>query len=167
MNRKQRAAWLLLAVAITVLDLWSKGLWRYPARIQDPPVLERVLVEDWLYIRTIWNEGGVWSLPLGSAVLLWATILAVPVLLAWIFWRPAVRTWPTVAKVLVLGGAVGNLYDRLRFEAVRDFIDVCFGDAKGWHWPTFNVADMALLVGIGLLLLLSLLERPRPRRETA
>jgi signal peptidase II len=63
--------------------------------------------------------------------------------------------------MLVLSGAIGNLYDRFRFEGVRDFIDVCFGDVEGWHWPTFNVADIALVVGIGLLLLCSFRERPK------
>lgn len=50
----------------------------------------------------------------------------------------------------ILGGAIGNLIDRLRFGAVVDFLDVYVGD---WHWPAFNVADSAICVGVGLLLI--------------
>lgn len=155
MLRGKRAWWLLLAVVVAVLDLWSKGLWRYPAQVGDPHIVERVVFESWLQIRTTWNEGGVWSLPLGAQVLKWATFLAIPLLVVWIFYPRRARPWDTAAKAVILGGAVGNLYDRMRWGAVRDFIDVYFGGVKGWHWPTFNVADMALVCGICLLLLMS------------
>ena len=67
---------------------------------------------------------------------------------------------------LILGGAIGNLYDRVQYDAVRDFIEVWFGDLKGWHWPTFNVADIALVVGIGLLILRSFRSQ-EPEEEAA
>jgi signal peptidase II len=51
---------------------------------------------------------------------------------------------------LVLGGAVGNLYDRLRFGYVIDFVDLHWFEH---HWPFFNVADMSICVGVGLLLI--------------
>jgi signal peptidase II len=51
---------------------------------------------------------------------------------------------------LVLGGALGNLYDRLRYGYVIDFIDVHWFEH---HWPFFNVADMAICIGVGLLLI--------------
>jgi signal peptidase II len=53
------------------------------------------------------------------------------------------------ALTLVLGGALGNVFDRLRFGAVVDFLDF---HAAGWHWPAFNVADSAIVVGVVLLL---------------
>jgi signal peptidase II len=55
-----------------------------------------------------------------------------------------------VALALVFGGALGNLVDRLHLTYVIDFIDWHVGDA---HWPTFNVADAAITVGVGLLML--------------
>ncbi|NJN14434.1 MAG: signal peptidase II [Planctomycetes bacterium] len=156
MKRSSRAIWLLLAVAITTLDLWSKEPWLYPHPLPGgEPVLQEggVLIENWLYIRTVWNEGAVWSLRLGTGLLFWVTALATPFLLLWIL-LPARTTRVEVAgKALLLGGAAGNLYDRWRYGAVRDFIDVCFGNPEGWHWPTFNVADIALVAGIALLLL--------------
>jgi len=155
-RRQKRAAWLLLAAAIAVLDLWSKDLWDYPPNPPyGEPVLETTVFDSWLAVRTIWNPGAVWSLDIASAVLLWATGLAIPLVIVWVFWTPRARAWETAAKCLILGGAIGNFYDRMRWNAVRDWIDVYFGDVNGWHWPTFNVADMALVGGIGVLLLLS------------
>jgi len=55
-----------------------------------------------------------------------------------------------IALMLVLGGAVGNVVDRLRLGHVVDFIDVYY---RAWHWPAFNVADSAITIGAVLLLL--------------
>ena len=164
MNRKRRAAWLLAAAGAAAFDLWSKGLWKYPGESLHPTSF--AVVEDWLYIRAVWNAGGIWSLPLSQTLLLVATFLAVPALTIWLFWPRAASVSENLAKALVLGGAAGNLYDRMRFEKVRDFVDVCFGNVEGWHYPTFNVADTALLVGIAILLILSFREG-RHKKERA
>lgn len=52
--------------------------------------------------------------------------------------------------MLILGGAIGNLYDRFRYGFVTDFIEVFY---KSYQWPTFNIADSAITIGVGLLLL--------------
>jgi signal peptidase II len=51
---------------------------------------------------------------------------------------------------LIIGGAFGNLIDRIRFGAVIDFLDLHVG---GWHWPAFNVADMFIVIGVGLYII--------------
>ena len=61
--------------------------------------------------------------------------------------------------MLVLGGAAGNLYDRLFYGYVTDFIEVYY---RNYHWPTFNMADSSISIGIGLLLLETLTHRPQP-----
>jgi len=61
--------------------------------------------------------------------------------------------------MLVLGGAAGNLYDRLLYGYVIDFIEAYY---RSYHWPTFNVADSSISIGIGLLLLETLTHRPQP-----
>jgi signal peptidase II len=68
----------------------------------------------------------------------------------------------TVALALVLGGAVGNLHDRIRYGSVVDFIEV---HIFGYHWPDFNVADSCIVIGACLLLLDSL--RPAKHAESA
>jgi signal peptidase II len=62
-----------------------------------------------------------------------------------------------VALALVIGGAVGNVIDRIQFGAVVDFLDF---HAGGWHWPAFNIADSAITVGVILLILDSVKSRP-------
>jgi signal peptidase II len=158
MERLRRAVWLVLAAATAALDLWSKALWVYPH--DDFYPTNKTVLDGWLYIRTTWNEGGVWSSDLPKWLLLWGSALAVPALLLWLFWSRSARTWDNAAKALVLGGAVGNLYDRWRWDRVRDWVDVVL---FGWHYPTFNVADAALVVGIAILLLDSFRRRPEAR----
>ena len=60
------------------------------------------------------------------------------------------RPWATAALALILGGALGNLVDRLRFDAVADFLQFHYA---GWYFPAFNVADSAITVGVALMLL--------------
>lgn len=146
MSRSRRSLFFLLAAALAAVDLWSKGLWTYPG---EP----RILIRDWLVIEPVFNPGGVWSLPLPPVVLLVTTALAVPAIVLWTLLPVRAGCAESVGKQLVLGGALGNLYDRVRFGQVRDFISVYYGDLQGKHWPTFNVADASLLVGIGILLL--------------
>jgi signal peptidase II len=62
----------------------------------------------------------------------------------------------------ILGGALGNLVDRIRFRAVFDFLDIHYA---GWHWPAFNLADIAICVGAGLAALL-LLRTPASENDT-
>jgi lipoprotein signal peptidase len=163
MKRLRRTAWLVLAIATAGLDLWSKGIWEYP---QAPGIdgslhpTNRPVVESWLYFHAKWNQGGAWSMHVPGGILLWGTALAVPLIVAWIFWSRRAGAWENAAKALVLGGALGNLYDRWRWGMVRDWIDVCFGNVDGWHYPTFNVADIALVAGIAMLLLGGMRKRP-------
>jgi signal peptidase II len=66
-------------------------------------------------------------------------------------WLARARSWPLVWGLgAVVGGAIGNVIDRMLYGAVVDFIDVHYG---GWHWPAFNIADSAITLGVGLLLL--------------
>ncbi len=155
MQRLRRAIYLLLAAVSAALDLWSKALWDY-----RPPALkptDRILVEGWFFIRAVWNDAGAWSVRLPGWLLLAGTVVAVPAIVLWIFWPRRAGAWDSVAKALVLGGAVGNLVDRWQWGKVRDWIDVWLW---GWHYPTFNVADVALVGGIAILLLGGLRKGP-------
>ena len=71
---------------------------------------------------------------------------------------------PGYAVGFIVGGAVGNVIDRLRFGAVFDFIDFYVGD---WHWPAFNLADSAIFVGVVLLLFDSLFHQPDRGKNSA
>ena len=73
------------------------------------------------------------------------------VLLVWMF--GATSKYAALGLALAIGGAFGNIIDRVRFGAVIDFIDI---HAMGYHWPAFNVADSAIVVGIGIVIIHSL-----------
>jgi len=73
--------------------------------------------------------------------------------------RQSVGNWKLQwGLMLVLGGAAGNLYDRVQYGYVIDFIDVFY---KSYHWPTFNVADASISFGIGMLMLEILTQKPQ------
>ncbi len=83
------------------------------------------------------------------------------VLIAGLLWKTArLDRWTATGLALVLGGAAGNLFDRILSGQVTDFLEFYVGDL---HWPTFNVADSCIVIGSGLILL----ELLRPKRQPA
>ena len=95
----------------------------------------------------IFSDAPGWA---SIALIVFAIIISI-VLAIWM-WQ-AQETLLSVALGLVIGGAIGNVIDRIRFGAVVDFLDFYAG---GWHWPAFNVADSAITLGVILLILDSL-----------
>jgi signal peptidase II len=86
--------------------------------------------------------------------------LAVSVFLAFALWRGVRGQFETAAYIGLIGGALGNVIDRLRIGAVVDYLDFHW---LGWHWPAFNFADVFVVVGAALLLLASMVERKAQR----
>jgi signal peptidase II len=83
-------------------------------------------------------------------------------LVAGMLWRAArLDRWTTTGLALVLGGAAGNLFDRLMWGRVTDFLEFYIGS---FHWPTFNVADSCIVIGSGLLILELLKPKHQPAR---
>ena len=84
-------------------------------------------------------------------------MLALAISVGIVWWLRAANGWRQGAALgLVLGGAIGNVIDRLRFGAVYDFLYFHVGD---WYWPAFNLADSAITVGVVLLVWDSLFEQ--------
>ena len=159
-GKPSRLPWLLLiSIVVLALDRWSK-VW-VAAHIelgQAIPVIPR-----FFRITHVLNDGAAFSLFSDSAspehvrwgLIGFSTVAALAVLIALL--RMGRRfTLTTVALSLVLGGAVGNDYDRIRFASVVDFLEV---HIFSYHWPDFNVADSAIVTGACLLFLDALLPR--------
>jgi signal peptidase II len=92
-----------------------------------------------------------WQTPLFAAIAIAATVV-VSVLLV----RHPERRLFALGLTLILGGALGNLWDRLAYGHVVDFLDF---HAAGWHWPAFNVADSGITLGAGILIADSFLHK--------
>ena len=112
------------------------------------------IVRGFFYLAHLGNTGAAWSMFSGRSVLL--AVLATATLVAIFFWRRALGLRERVAQIsfgLLCGGIVGNLTDRLAHGYVIDFIDLHFGS---YVYPTFNVADSGICVGVVLYLWQSL-----------
>src|SRR5207237_743134 len=99
---------------------------------------------------------GFFSAPGGTNVVLFTLLAAVVVTMLIVWLRRVENPFLAVAIGLVIGGAVGNVIDRVRLGAVVDFLDFYIG---GWHWPAFNAADSAICLGVAAMLLDGLLLR--------
>lgn len=141
--------WLLVSVLVIVLDQATKLL--VVARFE---LFERLPVMPFFDLVRLHNPGAAFSfLANASGWQNWffsAVALVVSgVLLAWLFRQPAGRIVVPLGLVLVLGGALGNLIDRLRHGYVVDFLLFYY---DRWSFPAFNIADSAITLGVALLL---------------
>ncbi len=152
--RLSNLAWLWLTTVVVILDQWTK--WLITSRFE---LYEVMPVTGWFNLVLAHNTGAAFSfLSDHSGWQRWffitLTVIVSIGLLVWLLRVPAKGAWRLrLGILLVLGGAIGNLIDRVRFGYVVDFLDV---HAGGWHWPAFNVADAAICCGVALLLLDSL-----------
>ncbi|HMM53805.1 MAG TPA: signal peptidase II [Candidatus Desulfobacillus sp.] len=150
-------AWYGLAALVIILDQLSK-LWVLAAlkpgqSVELAPFFSLVLVFNAGAAFSFLSEAGGWQR--GFFILL---ALAVSAWLAVLIRRHADERLLPLAASLILGGALGNVIDRIRFGAVVDFLDAHVG---GWHWPAFNVADSAISVGVALLIWQQLFHAPK------
>jgi signal peptidase II len=146
-----------VAAAVFVLDQLAKW-WILDAVMRPPRVIE---VAPFFNVVLVWNRGASFGLfGDGGAWAPWALVALAAAIAAglgvWL-WRTKSR-FAALALGLVIGGALGNVVDRLRFGAVVDFLDFHLGSQ---HWPAFNVADSAITVGVVMLLADSLIVRRR------
>jgi signal peptidase II len=144
-----RAALLLAgtAIAIYVADQVTKAL--VVAAI--PFGARQEVIGDLVVLWHVRNTGAAFSLFPGATWLFLVVTAGALVMIAWFYRSFRARSlWIHVILGAVLGGTLGNLTDRLRYGYVVDFVSVGVGDVR---WPTFNVADSALVVGIGILVI--------------
>lgn len=143
-------AWLLISVLVIVLDLWTKHVATQQLTLYRPLELT-----SWLNMTLAHNYGAAFSfLSDAGGWQRWLfTVLAAVVtgvLVVWLLRLSKPEKLTAAALALIIGGAIGNLADRIRHGYVVDFIDVYYRD---WHWPAFNLADSAITCGVILLLL--------------
>jgi len=142
--------WLWLAVLVILLDQFSKQL-----AVSELMLHEAVPLLPSLNLMLAYNSGAAFSfLSSASGWQRWFfVILALAASLALMVWLRRLNKGQRLQAcglALILGGALGNVWDRLLYGYVIDFIDVYYG---AWHFPVFNIADSAITVGAVLLII--------------
>lgn len=148
--------WLALSAVVIALDLYTKHL-----------VLQAFVLGEHLYITSFFdlvryhNEGAAFSFLAGAGgwqrFFFSAIAIIASVVIVYLLRKHKTEKLFCFALALVLGGALGNLYDRLTLGYVVDFLLFHY---QGWYWPAFNVADSAISCGV-VLLLLDSFKKPR------
>jgi signal peptidase II len=154
--------WLLLSLAIIALDQWTKAIALATLRLHEPvPVIDGLL--NWTLTRnygaafSFLSDAGGWQRWFFSALALAVSAM----LAAWLARTPRGDWRQALPFALIIGGALGNLVDRLRFGYVVDFIDAYW---QTHHWPAFNIADSAIVGGAIGLALFTILFPTRPAK---
>jgi signal peptidase II len=141
------AGGILLALVILLADQWSKIA--VLAYFENRPYYH-VKITPFFNMVLVWNKGISFGLFNNNAYspLIFTLIAAiiVVILLAWL--KKADNLLQALSLGAVIGGAVGNVIDRVRFGAVVDFLDFY---VENYHWPAFNIADSAICIGVILL----------------
>jgi signal peptidase II len=145
--------WLLLAAGVVALDQATKfvavAALTGKAPVEVMPFFNLVLVYNRGAAFSFLAEADGWQ----RFFFLGIGLVAVVIIVAWLRKLRADATQNAVGLSLILGGAIGNLIDRALYGHVIDFIDWHYA---GWHWPAFNIADSAILVGAVLVVLAGL-----------
>jgi signal peptidase II len=151
---------VLLAVGVAVLDQATKEwVLRAFALGESVPV-----IPGFFHLTYVRNTGAAWGLMSGSNH--WLVVFSVVMLVLLVVFRHAFHGGRGIHRVglgLLLGGIAGNLFDRMRYGYVVDFLDFHLG---GRHFPAFNVADAAITLGVGIYLLGAAWEERRARRAS-
>ena len=149
---------LLIALIIFTMDQVTKAI----VEASIPLYEVRTVIPGCLHLTHVKNRGAAFGIFADSPsegkimMLVFLSVLALAVVVT-LLWRnqPAARRMG-LGLALILGGAVGNLFDRLVHGSVVDFLDFYL---SSYHWPAFNVADSAIVIGAGLLLVDMMLTR--------
>jgi signal peptidase II len=142
--------WLWLSFLALVLDQWSKqiidGAMQLYQSIPVIPYFNLTYVHNTGAAFSFLSQAGGWQRWFFAGLAFTVSV----VITIWLARLRKDETLLAVALALILGGAVGNLIDRLLYGYVIDFLDVYYQD---WHWPAFNIADSAITLGVILMLM--------------
>ena len=148
---------LLVAFVVILLDQWSKY---YVFNIFAKSEINVIEVLPFFNLSKVYNYGisfgMLGNIAYGKLILSSVAIVIVLILLFWLY--KVRKNYLSVALGMVIGGAIGNIIDRVRVGAVADFLDF---HIAGYHWPAFNIADSAVFLGVAVLLIDSFLDKDK------
>jgi signal peptidase II len=142
--------WLWVSALVIVLDqltkLWAGASLNYAEPVAILPSFNVTLLHNTGAAFSFLSQAGGWQRWFFAVI----AVVISAVLLVWLKRLKPEQRWLAVALTLVLGGALGNVWDRITLGYVIDFIDVYY---QSWHWPAFNIADSAIFVGAVMLII--------------
>ena len=150
---------LIIFVSVLMIDMVTKYM------VQSNVAYHSICVIDGFFnITYAQNTGAAWSMFAGQQMLLAGIAIVAVVAFGFMLYKTDKEQLVTrLGYVLIMSGALGNLIDRLFYGYVRDFLDFII---FGYDYPIFNVADMALCIGVGLLILDIMLDRGKDEVRT-
>ncbi|WP_028670550.1 signal peptidase II [Saccharospirillum impatiens] len=161
--RMKQSAWLLIAAVVVALDLWTKSLatqmLQYGRPLEILPVLDFTLLHNRGAAFSFLSSAGGWQRWVFTLIALAVST----VLLVWTLQLKPHERWLSVTLPLILGGALGNLYDRLTLGYVVDFVHFHW---QGRYFPAFNIADAAITAGAIMMIIDALWLQPRRNANT-
>lgn len=154
---KRTLQWLLVSVAVIALDLWTKAL-----AVANLELYQPVPVFDHFNLMLAHNPGAAFSFLAGAGgwqrwFFAMIAVVITTIMVAWISRLRRDERWLAIGLALVIGGALGNLWDRITLGYVVDFLDFWWGS---YHFPAFNIADSAITVG-AVMLTVDMIRNPK------
>ena len=152
---------IILVTLIFALDRISKI---YVISLSDKALVSELFSSKFLNINLIWNEGiafGLFSFDQHYLYNFLTLIILIVILIVFIMTIKS-KGLKKFSLLMIFGGAIGNLYDRIFFKAVPDFIDFHIGE---FHWFVFNIADIFISVGVIFMILIELIDNNRVNND--
>ncbi len=152
--------WLTISLLVIVIDQATKYFvrqkltWGLPVKVTA--FFNLLLLSNTGAAFNLLDSGGGWQLWLFVAI---AVVVSI-VIIAWLLYLPPNFIWTGIGLSLVLGGALGNLYDRINLGYVVDFLQF---HVSQYYWPVFNVADSAICIGAAILVIIFLFSKNKSK----
>jgi len=155
--------WVGLSIVVVILDQWTKHIASSSLEMFQPVAVMPMF--NWTLMH---NTGAAFSFlaDAGGWQRWFFAIIAVVVSVVIVFWLKRLEQhekWQAIALALILGGAIGNVIDRIALGYVVDFIQVYY---QQWYWPAFNIADSSIFIGVAMIVIDSIREYRKEKNQT-
>ena len=155
--------WIWLAVVVVIFDQLTKYIASASLEMLQPvavmPMFNWTLMHNTGAAFSFLADAGGWQRWFFAVI---AVVVSVVIVL-WIKRLEQHEKWQAIALALILGGAIGNVIDRIWLGYVVDFIQVYY---QQWYWPAFNIADSAISIGVAMIIIESVREYLSERKES-
>ena len=155
--------WIWLAIVVVILDQITKYVASTSLEMYQPiavmPMFNWTLMHNTGAAFSFLADAGGWQRWFFAII---AVVVSVVIVL-WIKRLEQHERWQAIALALILGGAIGNVIDRILLGYVVDFIQVYY---QQWFWPAFNIADSAIFIGVGMIIIDSIREYRDEKKNT-